>query len=676
MLFRDSTSEHSAIRGNKGFIRPTVAIPLLIIFCFLFLSVKNFSIIDETIETLFVDYRFKIRNYFAPPEPPQNVVIVAIDEKSLADYGRWPWSRTIQAELIDKIFEQEPKAVAVDIFYPEPESSEADSALADVIEKQRDRLVMALGFLVKGNIRFEGEIPDVLYDNAIVNIKNFKYLDERSIDMFNVLLPPEPIASASRFGHVYALPDLDGKLRYDYMYVRFGDEYFPSLALQTALIAEHTSLQDLKVLGGEGIQIGDKFIPSDEFGRLHVNYYGKERTIRHISAADILSGQLPLDTLRNRVVFIGTTATATYDQKSTPFSANYPGVEKNATIVANILDENYLLPTPIHINMLVVLFAGLLALLIGQRKINSLSLLAMYFFLTAAYLVINQALFTYYGTRLNLIYPLLTIFSEGTFIVNYRYFVEERKARDVRKMFSSYVTERVVNELIKNPEMAKLGGDRREVTIFFSDIRSFTTFSEKHEPEEVVAMLNEYLNAMTDIVFKWEGTLDKFIGDAIVAFWGAPLAQENHPELAIRCSLNMIDKLMELQDKWRSEGKTPLDIGIGINTGEVLVGNIGAEGKKMDYTVIGDHVNLAARVESLTKKYSARILITEFTLEKIRDIIESNSIGHISVEGLERVIVKGKEEPVGLYKVTILNSDTLSVITDPDKDKVVKLTEK
>jgi adenylate cyclase len=341
-----------------------------------------------------------------------------------------------------------------------------------------------------------------------------------------------------------------------------------------------------------------------------------------------------------------------------------------------MLTEYYLMPSQAHINILVVIFAGLITLIVGQRKMNSLSLLGVYFLITFFYITFNQILFTYYGIRMNLVFPLFTLFSGGTFIVNYRYFVEERKARNVRKMFSSYVTERVVNELIKNPEMAKLGGDRREVTVFFSDIRSFTTFSERHEPEEVVAMLNEYLNAMTDIVFKWEGTLDKFIGDAVVAFWGAPLPQDNHAELAIRCSLNMIDKLKELQDKWRSEGKVPLEIGIGLNTGEVLVGNIGAEGKKMDYTVIGDHVNLAARVESLTKKYSARILITEFTLEKLRDIINENRLGHILAKGLERVIVKGKDKPVGLYKISSLDTDGKSVITDPDKDKVVKLTEK
>ncbi len=673
-MFRKSRVYAPSLKDNSGFVRPTIIVPLIIVIIFVILTALNPSFVDEQIETLFVDFRFKFGNIIEPADQPADVVIITIDEKSLAQHGRWPWSRRIQAELIDKVFEGDPRVVAVDIFYPESESDEADRVLGETIERHGDKLVMALGFEGEEGKTYTDEMPDVLYDHAILNLKNLKYL--KTIDAHRVLLPPDPIANVSNFGHVYALPDKDGKIRWENLYIKFGDEYFPSLSLRTALKATGKSLQDLKVTGGISVDAGELFIPTDLHGRFHIKYYGKEGTIAHESAADVLAGRVTEGYFRDKVVFIGTTAIATYDQKVTPFSANYPGVEKNATVAVNIMTGDYLTRSPAYADIFIVILIGLITIVVGQRKMNSLALFGAYNFIFLLFMALNQVAFTYYGIRLNLIYPLLTLFSEGTFIVNYRYFVEEKKAKDIKRMFSSYVTERVVNELIKNPEMAKLGGDRREVTVFFSDIRSFTTFSEQHEPEEVVAMLNEYLTAMTDIVFRWEGTLDKFIGDAVVAFWGAPLAQENHPELAIRCSLHMIDKLKELQDKWRSEGKTPLEIGIGLNTGEVIVGNIGAEGKKMDYTVIGDHVNLAARVESLTKKYAARILMTEYTVEKLRGMIESNRIGHVFVEGLERVIVKGKDKPVGLYKVTALGPDETSVITDPDKDKVVKLTEK
>jgi adenylate cyclase len=243
-------------------------------------------------------------------------------------------------------------------------------------------------------------------------------------------------------------------------------------------------------------------------------------------------------------------------------------------------------------------------------------------------------------------------------------------------MFSSYVTERVVNELIKNPDMARLGGERRQITVLFSDISGFTPYSEKHAPEEVVAILNEYLAAMTDVIFKWEGTLDKFIGDAIVAFWGAPLEQKNHAELAVRCALNMMQRLEELRQKWISEGREPLSMGIGLNTGEVLVGNIGAEGKKMDYTVIGDPVNIGARVETLTRKFSTNILIAELPVNEIQELVKTNRIGHVSIKGVGKVMVKGKEEPIKVYEVKSLDASEESVISECKEKTIIHMTDK
>jgi adenylate cyclase len=221
--------------------------------------------------------------------------------------------------------------------------------------------------------------------------------------------------------------------------------------------------------------------------------------------------------------------------------------------------------------------------------------------------------------------------------------MEERRARDIRKMFSSYVSKRIVDELIRDPSKAKLGGDRKEITVLFSDIRGFTAFSEKHQPEEVVSLLNEYLGAMTNIVFEYEGTLDKFVGDAIMALWGAPVGQPDHAERAVRCALTMIEKLQDLQKKWIAEGRHAIDIGIGINTGDMVVGNMGAEGKKMDYTVIGDNVNLGARLEGLTRQYNNHIIISEFTYSKVKDIVEVNELGSVTV--------KGKQKPVVIYDV-------------------------
>ena len=650
----------------KWFGKPTVFIPLLITLVFAALTVKNPPIIDEYIETLLLDYRFKIRNLVSPPPIPKDILIVTIDEESLSTYGRWPWNRRLQAELIEKVFKGTPKVVVVDIFYAEPGAPEADRALAEVIRKHKDRLVIALGFEVEEGRVFDGDIEDILYDQAIPRVENLKYL--RAIEAYRVLLPPESLAGSATFGHVYPLPDRDGKLRWENLYIKYDGEYFPSLTLQAARVALGIARDRVSIIGGTGVELGGRFIPTDKFGRLHINYIGREGSIIHKSAADVLSGRIPASLFTGKIVFIGTTAMATYDQKNTPFSANMPGVEKNATVVANILSGNFIKKTPVYIDLLVVLLTGILALFIGQKK-RALSLVTGYVALTSIVVITNLGLFTWYGIRLNLIYPLLTVISEGTFIISYGYFVEEKKAREIRRMFSSYVTERVVNELIKNPDLARLGGERKEVTVLFSDIMGFTGFSEGHAPEEVVAMLNEYLGAMTEVIFKWEGTLDKFVGDEIVAFWGAPLEQKDHAGLAVRCALDMVRRLEELQRKWKSEGKPVLDAGIGINTGEVVVGNIGAEGKKMDYTVIGDHVNVGARIETLTRKYNTHILITEFTLNRIGELLTTDSLyrTHTSIKGLEKVIVKGKERPVEIYEVKSLTSGNVPGFEERNK---------
>lgn len=257
------------------------------------------------------------------------------------------------------------------------------------------------------------------------------------------------------------------------------------------------------------------------------------------------------------------------------------------------------------------------------------------------------------GIWLSIVYISGNLVTQFLTTITIKYAYSEKEARQIKKIFSSYVTEKVVNELIKNPSMAKLGGARREVTVLFSDIRDFTTLSEKLPPEKVVEILNEYFSTMAEIIFKWEGTLDKFMGDAIMVFWGAPLPQNDHPEKALKCAIEMISKLRYLHSKWKAENKPLLKIGIGISTGEVLVGNIGAEGKKMDYTVIGDHVNLACRLEKLNKQFDSEILISEFTYERMKETIDSEYLDSIYVEELGTILVKGKETPVKIFKVSL-----------------------
>ena len=352
-----------------------------------------------------------------------------------------------------------------------------------------------------------------------------------------------------------------------------------------------------------------------------------------------------------------------------------PGVEKHANVIASILHNDFIRKITNLTNVIIILIIGIVFTLLIVRLKATFGAVLSIVFIAALYGVAYYFFFkrdlwidlSYSGTCL-----LVTYFA----VTAYRYATEERYAKKIRGMFSSYVTEKVVNELIKNPNLAKLGGERREITVLFSDVRGFTTFSENHKPEQVVTILNEYLGEMTNIIFQWDGTLDKFVGDEIVAFWGAPIPQENHAELAVKCALHMIKRLQELKFKWESEGRVPLHAGFGINTGEVIVGNIGAEGKKMDYTVIGDNVNLGARVEGLTRKYNADIIITQFTLEKIRGMISEGKIWRLQVRGLDKVAVKGKADYVEIYAIEASEEGKECLIIECENKEVVRFTEK
>jgi adenylate cyclase len=615
--------------------------------CFLALNLWQPRFVEERVESLFTDFRFHLRNVLKPPAVPDNIIIVEVDEKSLEAHGRWPWTRTLQAKLIDQIMQANPRVLAVDIFYPEPESEEADGAMAEVLARHPGKVVLAAGFDAAPGTA--PEAPDFLLDNALMAVKDQSRLDGVvAVNRPKTSLPE--ISSLAALGHVYSPADLDGRLRWECLVVRYGDDVYPSLGLVTAAMAMGRTAADITLHAGRGVQVGSRYYPTDGAGRMRLDFPGPERTMRYVSAADILSGAAGPEALRDRIVLLGTSAISTFDFVVTPFSARMPGVEKNATVAENILNDRYLRSAPVSVESLAILLSGLILSLVltKVRALAGIVLSLLFWFLL---LGVNQYLFTYRATYANVFYPFANMVIISVFAGSYKYLTEERKARELRRMFSHYVSPKIVEQLLERPELAQLGGYRREVTVLFSDVRGFTTFSEKRKPEEVVSHLNEYLQEMTDIIFKWDGTLDKFVGDEIMAFWGAPLRQQNHAELAVKCALNMSDRLEQLQAKWRAEGKEPLDNGIGLNTGEVLIGNIGSADKKMDYTIIGDHVNLGARVETLTRKYDSRVLITEFTYAKIEHLVREGKLYRVDMKEMDTVKVKGKDIPVKIFGI-------------------------
>jgi len=559
-----------------------------------------------------------------------------------------------------------------DILWTEPYK---DDAMLAASIRRAGNVVLPISFDMIGEKRVVQS--DSLMDNAFLRIQKENLLKIiPPISARNVLIPVKQLAAnAAALGHINMFPDAEGTLRWEAMAVEYNNDFYPSIDIQVARLYLGVSMESIVLTATEGIHLGNAFIPTDQWGRTLIRYYRSDKAFTYIPILDIIEKKIDPSSIKDKIVLLGPTAVAIGDLRVTPTSAGMPGIEKHAHVVSSILNKDFITRAGRITNAIIILVAGILfSFLIVRVKAITGAFLSFAFI--AVTFIIAYYLFFFRGLWIDLSYSGNNILITYFVVTAYRYATEERYARQIRSMFSSYVTERVVNELIKHPDLAKLGGARREITVLFSDVRGFTTFSEKHSPEQVVAILNEYLGEMTNIIFKWDGTLDKFVGDEIVAFWGAPLPQPDHAELALKCALHMKQRLRELKERWELEGREPLHAGFGLNTGEVIVGNIGAEGKKMDYTVIGDNVNLGARVEGLTRKYSADIIITETTLNKIKIPIMEGKFGHVKVGGLDIVAVKGKAEPIRIYELISLGEGAACEIVECEQTEVTVMQEK
>ena len=676
------------------------------------------------IESATVDFRF--RTFRGPRPANQEIVIVAVDEKSIKEIGRWPWSRATQARVVDGIAEDGAKVIGLDIIYSEPEVTELQRSLTEALagaraagapasvqslldRKRKDadadgrfaqslqkagNVILALPLIVpesEAPCREPMRLPPPGYvkRNQFMMVKQASSGEAlEPVCARDAAVPLRAFADAAAgLGSVYTIPDRDGVTRYEYLAVQYGDDhdYYPSLGLEVARLYLGLPRDRMSLTLGEGVRLGDRLIPTDQKARMLINHVGPERSFQYVSAADVIHGRVPRGTFRGKAVFVGTAALGTYDQKTTPFSANFPGVEKNVTVAENIIDRQFLEQSvyagPIDLSLILLFGFGLGAVLPRLQALSGAAVASTAFF---GYAAVAQYMFAHEGLLVAVVYPLFTIALVFVSVTVLRFMTEEKQAKEVRAMFSSYVSPRIVEELIKDPAKAKLGGQRKELTMLFSDVKGFTTFCEQHPPEQVVPLLNEYLTAMTEVVFYWNGTLDKFIGDAVVAFWGAPIEQPNHVELALKCAMHMRRRLGELQEGWRARGVPVLDSGIGINTGEVLVGNISAEGKKMDYTMIGDHVNLAARAEGLTRKFDVSVVITENTATRLKPLLDKSRVrdelgfvGRIHLQRLAIVKVKGKAEPVGIYTLSSRqHGESSIVIEDETTAEVIEMAEK
>ena len=667
---------------NKFFRITPLKITLFVILITLVLFFLDFRLL-RFMELKTLDLRMASRG--AMPAGGETVIAV-IDEKSISELGRWPWSRTTMAKLVDQLKVSGAKAVGFDIVFDKPENSNLkmieelfsemketgvkDSTVISLLNKKkavadtdavfaesvRRAKNITLGYFFHLSKKDVGHLTENDISENAGRIKNSRYqlinFSEKDIDDFMLINAYAPEANlkilsqvAVNSGYFNMIPDSDGSMRWSPLVIKFRNNYYSSLVislLQQYMDRPMLSL-NLTGYGVESVKIGNIIIPTDEAGRLLVNYLGPAKTFPHYSITDIIKGRIPAETFHNKIVLVGATAIGIYDLRVTPFGATYPGVEIHATVIDNILSRNFLVHSGLTrlIDLCTIIFFGLAIGLIIPR-LRAVSGIVAALIILAAFVAANMFIFSSYNVWLNIVYPVLTMIVIYLGITIYRYIKEEREKKKIRGAFQYYLTASVINEMLKDPTKLKLGGDKKDLTVLFSDIRGFTSISEKLIPEELVRLLNEYLTAMTNVVFKYEGLLDKYMGDAIMAVFGAPLDQPDHPQRACWTALNMMSELHRLQNKWQEEGRPAFNIGIGINTGDMVVGNMGSE-MRFDYTVMGDMVNLGSRLEGINKEYGSNIIISEFTYKAVKD--------EMCCRELDWVRVKGKKLPVKIYEL-------------------------
>ncbi len=598
------------------------------------------------------------------------ISIVDIDEASLADNGQWPWPRYRIALLLEKIKRLGAVAIGVDIMFSEPDRTSPkhlkESLLKDLNVDidftglppgldDNDRIlanIMAQGPFVQGySYLFDGHGKQKVCSLNRPNIAVIKPADNRDISSPYIKAPDIAcnirviMESTERNGFFNTLPDRDGIYRRVPLVMQFRDELYTSLAVSTMMEGLDIEQLVLKLnkTGVDSLKIGPYVVPLDKQGALMVNFRGSHKTFPYVSAGDILNNKVRPGALSEKIVFLGTSAMGLKDLRSTPLDTGFVGVEVHATVVDNILAGDYITRPgwASGLELLILIVSGIIATCMMTWTRASLSLYITV--LTGISIIYGSVwLFDQKGFYLSPIMPVLSLIFLFAFLNLIKFWKEELEKRFFKQAFSRYVSQSVFNEIISNPGNLSLEGEEREVTVMFSDIRGFTAISEKIDPSQVSGLLQAYFTPMTDVVTKYNGTLDKFVGDAIMAFWNAPLHMQDHKEKAVRTALDMLTELAIMNPDLKVEYGQSLRIGVGLHSGNVRVGNMGSR-DLFDYTIIGDTVNLTSRLESLTKTYGVSILLSESVYESCKE--------KFLFQEIDRVQVRGREQPVTIYTV-------------------------
>ncbi|HIJ91261.1 MAG: adenylate/guanylate cyclase domain-containing protein [Desulfobulbaceae bacterium] len=641
-----------------------------------------FGDLSQRLELLAFDIRLRAVGGIAwesqAKESAVKVVIVDIDERSLTEHGRWPWSRAKVAALVEQLAKAGSAVVAFDVMFSEPEVNPA-MEVASFLKKQGEGSPILVAELARFEESFDRDRQFAMALNGKEVVLGYSFQPHElqrigvlpeSLTVTNPQLIPQSSLAAMRgytanlpilaqaalgSGFFSLHPDLDGVVRRAPLVARFNNQLFSSLALETLrhfLLVDsltlHTSrINELETVEAIGLD-GFASIPTDAQGQMIVPYLGAKGSFPYVSASEVLAGTVSVEALEGAIVLVGTTAPGLFDLRSTPVQAVYPGVEIHANLIDAILAKRFLVQPAWAqgADFVVMVVAGLalaLALPFFSPLWQMLGTLAM-----AAALVLGNLVFWKQGLVLSLAMPLILTSLLATSNLAFGFLVESRSRRQLKEMFGQYVPPQIVQEMSENPQKYSFEGETRELTVLFADIRGFTTLSETLTAADLKKLLNRYFTPMTKIIFETRGTIDKYVGDMIMAFWGAPVPDAQHGVQAIEAALRMLQETERLQLDFSEKGLPRIAIGIGINTGLMNVGDMGSEFRRA-YTVLGDAVNLGSRLEGTTKYYGVGLVVGETTRAAAGETFVFRE--------LDLVRVKGKAQAIRVYEPVCRSSD-------------------
>lgn len=638
---------------------------------------------DPSAITRLRDVAFDTFQRIQPRAVPEDfpVRIVDIDEEALAAHGQWPWPRTLAARLNDRLVEKGALVIAYDVIFAEPDRSSIPRLARDLASftdpetLQRiittfpdndvvsaalagSRSVLGFGFepvargrapMRKNGFAAAGDDPRGFLPVWPGSVKPLDVLEQAARGLGSVNTDPDPSSDAGVVRRVPMLFRLGGQ-----------SEPYPALAIETLRVAQDASTYIAKSSNASGefafgtrtgivsIKVGQLEIPTDAQGRITL-YDSGHRPSRYVSANAVLSGRVPADRLDGHIVLIGTSALGLKDLRNTPIEANVPGVEVHAQIVEQILSGVYLLrpdyATGLELLFILVLGALFVAL-VPKLSGGQMALVALVALVAIAIAVLGPWFAFSLGRRLlDPVYPAATLAAIYAVGSAFGFMQTEAERARIRGAFGMYLSPDLVAQLARHPDQLKLGGEQREITVMFTDVRGFTTIAEQFDPQGLAVFMNRFLTPMTDIILEAKGTVDKYMGDNIMAFWNAPLPLAHHPRHACEAALVMTRRLAELNVEWRREAHEqgrnhiPVMMGIGINTGVASVGNFGST-QRFAYTLLGDSVNLASRLEGQCKTYAVGAILGEATAKLVTEF---------ALVEIDLIQVKGKTEPERIF---------------------------